>query len=207
MRQYFCFPGYFSSDIHHMVSSFLNTRGFGLAVLIQAVLLLLSTGATQAATVNLAPVNLAPGLEIPLPTALIIEVMEPQVPNISLHSTGPVIAGEIAGKPGYFIAATKIKTWEKNAVLWKKLEAEMRKRSATNIHFTIKGSFITAARNAVWFRGYEYTLVDQTHNPIYFLLKTDREAYWITLTMTAGVDVDLVIPIAETLIRQARITD
>jgi hypothetical protein len=184
-----------------MVSYFLNTLRFGLRVLIQVALLLLCTAAAQATTVDLAP-----GLEIPLPTALILGVMEPQ-PNISLHNTGPVIAGEVAGKPGYFIAATKIKSWGENAVLWKKLETEMRKRNAININITRKGSFITAARNAVWFRGYEYELADQTHNPIYFLLKSEREVYWITLTMTEGVDIDLVIPIAEALIRQARITD
>ncbi|ACE83967.1 hypothetical protein [Cellvibrio japonicus] len=103
------------------------------------------------------------------------------------------------------MAATRVKTWEKNAVLWKRLESEIRKRSSSG-EFTLgqMGSFSTRVNDTVWFRAYQYQSADQQ---VYFLLKKQRTTYWITLTMVEGVDINLATPIATALIRRARVID
>ncbi len=178
-----------------MVTGILNKLRFYLAVVSQAALLLFAS-ATQATTVHLAP-----GLEITLPSSLALDVI-PAQDQIS----SPVIAGAISGEPGYFIAANKVKTWEKNSVLWKRLESEIRKRS-TDGEFTLnqRGHFVTRTNDKVWFHVYHYTTAEQSHQQVYFLLKDQRTTYWITLTMVEGVDINLTIPIAKALIRRARV--
>ena len=177
-----------------MLTSILSALRFVLAVLSHAALLLSAGVALAASTVELAP-----GLEITLPTSLVIDVLEQG------QQKSPVIAGEVGGEPGYFIAATKIKTWERNNILWRKLETEIRSRSASDFTIVMRGSFTTTANDAVWFRAYEYESLDQQHRQVYFLLKGERSIYWVTLTMIEGVDVDLVIPIAKALLHRAKI--
>lgn len=178
-----------------MLTCILNTLRFYLAVLSQAALLLCA-GATQASTVHLAP-----GLEIVLPDSLAIQVISPHD-----QFSSPVIAGELSGEPGYFIAAVKIKTWEKNGVLWKRLESEIRRLSSAG-EFTItqQGNFFTALNHNVWFRAYQYQTQERSHHQVYFLLKDQRITYWVTVTMVEGADINLSIPIAKALIRRARI--
>jgi hypothetical protein len=148
-------------------------------------------------------VNIAPGLEMTLPAPLVIDVFESQ-----RNSDGPVVVGEIEGGPGYFIAAVRVRTWERNNILWRKLETEIRDRSETGDFVTsAKGSFVTMAGDSVWYRAYEYESRDQNHRQVYFLLKGERSIYWVTLTVIEGVSVDLVIPIAKALIRRARLMD
>jgi hypothetical protein len=180
-----------------MVRCVLNTLKRYL-VLLNQVALLLCAAAAHASTVNLAP-----GLEIPLPSALTIEVIEPQDQN---HS--PMLAGEIGGEPAYFIAATKITLWERDPALWKRLESEIRKQSNTG-DFTLKteGSFAASPHNTVNFKTYEYESADQKHSQIYFLLRDERNLYWLTLTLAEGVDIDVVMPIAQALIRRVSFVD
>lgn len=197
MSHYFRFLGYVSGDSNHMVTCILNTLRFYLALLSQTALLLYA-GAAQASAVHLAP-----GLEITLPSSLAVEFVPPQE-----QFNSPIIVGELSGTPGYFIAANKVKTWEKNIVLWKRLESEIRKRSKTGA-FTLsqRGNFSTIANDIIWFRAYEYESSDQLHRQVYFLLKDQRTAYWITLTMVDNVDIKLALPIAQALIRRARVVD
>jgi hypothetical protein len=170
---------------------------FGLAI--AARLLLLLCAGTAFAT----SVHLAPGLEMPLPSSLIIEVLDAQVPG-----KAPFLAGEIGGEPGYFIAATRIKTRDQNLALWKRLESEIRKRSINkNFVSERKGNFSTQQNDPVWFRSYQYDSANQTHRQVYFLLKHDESAYWIILTAAEGVSLDLVIPIAEALIGRTHSAD
>jgi hypothetical protein len=178
-----------------MVTDILNRLRFYLTVLSQAALLLYA-GAAQATTVHLAQ-----GLEIILPSSLALEVIAPQD-----QINSPIIAGEVSGEPGYFIAATKVKNREKNSVLWNRLESEIRKRSNTG-EFTVsqRGNFSTSINNMVWFRVYHYETINQAHRQVYFLLKDQRTTYWITLTMVEGVNINLTIPIAQALIRRARV--
>lgn len=180
-----------------MVASIVSIPKFCIAVLSHAALLLWASVALASSTVGLAP-----GLELTLPDSLVIDVLE----SHGQHQ-GPVIAGAIDGEPGYFVAASKVGTWERNNILWRKLETEIRSRSSDG-DFTlgVKGSFTTAMNDAVWFRTYAYESSEQKHVQVYFLLKNERSIYWVTLTMVEGVEVDLVIPIAKALIRRARVT-
>lgn len=180
-----------------MVRCVLNTLRRYLAVLSQAAVLLC------AAAAHASTVNLAPGLEVALPSALTIEIIEPQDQH---HS--PMLAGEIGGEPAYFIAATKITLWERDPALWKRLESEIRKQSNTG-DFVLKteGSFAANPHNTVNFKTYEYESADQKHSQVYFLLRDERNLYWLTLTVAEGVDIDVVMPIAQALIRRTSFVD
>ena len=159
-------------------------------------LLLLTPMSAQASKVYLAP-----GLEMTLPSALALDVIELQD-----HYQGSILVGEVNNTPGYFIAASKANAWEKNAVLWKRLESGIRLQSDTDDFVLLKrGNFYTHNNNLVWFRAYEYQSAGQTHRQVYFLLKNQNRVYWITLTMIDSVGIDLTIPITTTLIQRARI--
>lgn len=179
----------------YLVGSYLIRRY--LAILSQAILLLC------AAVTHATTVNLAPGLEISLPSALTIEIIEPQD---QYHS--PTLAGEIGGEPAYFIAATKINMWERDPALWKRLESEIRKQSNSG-DFILKaeGSFAASPHDTVNFKTYEYESADQKHSHVYFLLRDERNIYWLTLTVVEGVDMDVVMPIAQAVIRRASFMD
>ncbi len=141
-----------------MVRCVLNTLRRHLVILSQAALLL------GAASAHASTVNLAPGLDIALPSALTIEVIENQ-------NSAPMLAGELGGEPAYFIAATKITLWERDPALWKRLESEIRKQS-NNGDFTLEseGSFSASPQNTVNFKTYEHESADQKHSHVYFLL-------------------------------------
>lgn len=178
-----------------MVSATMSRLKFLLTLLSQTVLLF------YAVAVQASAFHLAPGLEITLPDSLALEVIAPHD-----QFNGPIIVGEVEGEPGYFIAATKVKTWEKNSVLWKRLESELRKRSSTNVFIpSHEGKFFTNLNDKVWFKAYAYNTAEQAHHQVYFLLKNQRTTYWITLTMVEGVDINLAIPLAKTLLQRAHI--
>lgn len=191
-----------------MVTSLLSALRFSLVVSSQAALLLYA-GAVYASSVNLAP-----GLEIDLPSSLSLDVITPQDQPDQLDKpkkpviTSPIIAGKINGEPAYFIAASKVKNWEKNSVLWKRLESGIEERSKPG-EFTIiqRGNFPTLTNEIVWFRAYEFEAENQKHRQVYFLLNYQRNAYWITLTMAKDSDISLAIPITKALISRARITE
>lgn len=146
-----------------------------------------------------ASIWLAPGLELPLPSALPLQVFETE-----LSEKSPVLVGEIAGVAGYFIAASHANTPNTNTVLWKKLETEIRKRSNRGYFISAqRGNFVTLQDDPVWFRSYQYESRGQQHRQLYFLLRRNNTVYWIVLTTTDGVSLELVRPIAEALIRRA----
>ncbi len=178
---------------------FYNLR-FYLAVLGQAALLLYTTTIYASTAPAPAPiVQLAYGLEVTLPGSLALQVIAPHE-----QFKHPIIAGNINGEASYFIAATRINDWEKNALLWNRLENQIRRKSDRN-EFTIRqrGSFSTTQNIAVFFRMYEYNTNNQQHRQVYFLLNNQRAGYWITLTMLEGADASLIIPIATALVRRA----
>lgn len=188
-----------------MVTYLLSALRFSLALSSQAALLLYA-GAVYASSVHLAQ-----GLEIDLPSSLLLEVITPQdLPDTLKDATitSPIITGKINGEPAYFIAATKVKNWEKNSVLWKWLESGISDRSQSG-EFIIsqRGNFSTLVNQAVWFRAYEFEAKNQQHRQVYFLLNEQRNTYWITLTMANGSDINLAIPITKALIRRARVTE
>lgn len=188
-----------------MVTCLLSTLRFSLAVLCQAALLFYA-GAVYASTVNVAQ-----GLEIDLPSSLSLEIITPQDQLEKLQGTtiaNPMIAGKINGEPAYFIAATKVKNWEKNSVLWKRLENGISDRSKSG-EFIVsqRGNFSTLLNQAVWFRAYEFEVESQKHRQVYFLLNDQRNTYWITLTMVKDSDINLAIPITKALLRRARVVE
>ncbi len=150
------------------------------------------------AAANAASLSLAPGLEISLPSALRIDILES--PD---QAHGARLVGEIDGAPGYFIAATKIQMWERDPALWNRLESEIRKQSNTG-SFLIKeeGSFVASPHDTVNFKTYEYVSAEQKHTQVYFLLRDERNIYWLTLTLVEGVDLNVVLPITQALIRR-----
>ncbi|WP_039913287.1 hypothetical protein [Cellvibrio mixtus] len=191
-----------------MVTSLLRALRFFLAVLSQAVLLLYAGAAYSSS------VNLAPGLEIDLPSALSLDVItaedQPEPANKRKGTTigSPIIAGKINGEPAYFIAASKVKNWEKNSILWKRLENGISDRSKPG-EFLIRqrGNFTTLTNEVVWFRVYEFEADNQKHRQVYFLLNQQRTSYWITLTMVKDGDINLAIPIAKALLSRARVIE
>jgi hypothetical protein len=191
-----------------MVTSLLSALRFSLVVLSQAALLL------YAGVVYASSVNLAQGLEIDLPSSLSLDVITPQDQPDQLDKpkkpviTSPIIVGKINGEAAYFIAASKVKNWEKNSVLWKRLESGIEEQSKPG-EFTIiqRGNFPILTNEIVWFRAYEFEAENQRHRQVYFLLNYQRNAYWITLTMAKDSDINLAIPITKALISRARITE
>lgn len=170
----------------------------GPVVLLQTALLLcgLSAG-TWAATANLAP-----GLSLSLPESLAVRVVEFQG-----KGRAPMLMGEIEEQESYFMAALKIDAWERNHVLWRRLEDAIRKRSDDGKFVTgVRGSFTTSEGEGVWYTLYEYDANDVSQRQIYYLLKSDQSAYWITLTVVEEVDVALVLPIVRALIRRVQLT-
>lgn len=180
-----------------MVTLILDKLRFYLALLAQVALLFYAIG------LRAEPLELAPGLKLTLPDTLALAVIA--APDSAQF---PVVMGELNGEPGYFLAATKIKAWEKNAILWRRLETNIGKRAEGN-SFTLlsSGSFQSDDELKVFFRGYEYRVEDQTRQQVYFLLNTQRAGYWLTLTAAENVDIKLAIPIASALVRRARIAD
>lgn len=193
-----------------MVTFSLRTLRLALALLMQAALLLYA-GAVQASAVQLAP-----GLEIELPSSLALDVIPPREPSKETDNsavddtavTGPVLVGKVNGEPGYFIAAVKVKNWEKNNILWQRLETAIANKSNAG-EFTVsqRGSFPAAIDDLVWYRAYEFIIADQTHRQVYFLINDRNNTYWITLTMVQGVDTNLAIPITKALIHRLRIVE
>ncbi len=144
---------------------------------------------------------LAPGLEIMLP-----EPLELSPENIDGTGRYPVIAGKIGGKPAYFISAVSIRGRERNTVLWKKLEMKLRQHSENGgLHLSARGSFTTDEGADVWYRAYEYSDSQQTHRPVYFLLKDDHTAYWINMVFVEGVSKEVAMSLAEALVQRSRI--
>lgn len=183
-----------------MPTYILNALRYYLVLLSQTALLLSAQPSTASAS-QASTVYLAPGLEVPLPSALALEIIKPQD-----QITGPILAGEVNNNLSYFIAASKAESWGKNIVLWKMLETGIRKQSSTgNFILRARGNFSTNAGDMAWFRAYEYTAGEQIHRQVYFILKNQHTVYWITLTMTETVNIDLTIPIAKALIQRARI--
>lgn len=181
-----------------MVTRILRYLLSGSVVLLQTALLLcgLSAG-TWAATANLAP-----GLSLRLPESLAVQVVE--LPEKGRY---PILVGEIEEQESYFMAALKIDAWERNHVLWRRLEDAIRKRSDDGKFVTgVRGSFTTTAGESVWYTLYEYDANDVSQRQIYYLLKSDQSAYWITLTVVEGVDMALVLPIVRALIRRVQLT-
>ncbi len=157
----------------------------------------------QASSAVQSSVELASGLKVSLPDPLVIEVLGDQP-----ESYGPVLVGEIEREPGYFLAATEIRVWERNHILWKKLEDEIGSRSETgDFNAGVEGRLTTLEGDRVWYKAYEFQADGVTHRHVYYLLKGERSSYWITLTMVEGVDIGLAIPLAEALVRRAQIND
>lgn len=181
-----------------MVTCILRYLLSGSVVVLQTGLLLcgLSAGAWAAAA------NFAPGLSLTLPEPLAVRVVELQE-----NGGAPMLVGEIEEQESYFMAALKIDGWERNHVLWRRLEDALRKRSDTgNFRTGLRGSFTTTAGQSVWYTLYEYRSNERPHRQIYYLLKSEQSAYWITLTVVEGVDVELVLPVVRALIRRVQLT-
>ncbi|WP_027328232.1 hypothetical protein [Marinimicrobium agarilyticum] len=166
-------------------------------VLLQSGLLLVGLSAGSWA----ATANLAPGLSLTLPEPLAVRVVELEEKEGEL-----ILVGEIEERESYFMAALKIGAWERNHVLWRRLEDAIRKRSDSGNFVTgVRGSFTTAEGEGVWYTLYEYESNERPLRQIYYLLKSDQSAYWITLTVVEGVDVALVLPVVRALIRRVQL--
>lgn len=197
MNQYFRFPWHFSGRRRSILACLRTALTSGLAFACQ-LLLLCAAESAFASTINLAP-----GLDAELPDSLVVGIFEETAPG-----NAPVLVGEVGGEAGYFIAANRIKTRDQNLMLWKKLEAEIRKRSTSrNLISEKKGNFYTRQNKPVWFRSYQYETAGQEHRQVYFLLRNDEVVYWITMTAVEDVSMDTVIPVAEALIRRVTLTD
>jgi hypothetical protein len=113
--------------------------------------------------------------------------------------------GEANGGQAYFMAATLIKISERDPVLWKRLESSIRQQSsASEPILKLEDTLVAPPHNAVNYKIYEYESEQQKHLHAYFLLKGERNLYWISLTTVADTDINSVIPLAQALISRMR---
>lgn len=144
-------------------------------------------------------VTLAPGLEINLPSALSLQLEHQDQREF------PILVGEVNGGQPYFMAATLIKIWERDPVLWKRLESSIHQQSGTSQLLLKLEDILTAPpHSTVSYKIYEYDSEQQKHLQAYFLLKGERNLYWISLTTVADTDINTVIPLAQALISRMR---
>ncbi|MGD8175156.1 hypothetical protein [Marinimicrobium sp. ARAG 43.8] len=145
--------------------------------------------------------TLAPGLTVNLPDALPVQVAELQSSNES-----PVLMGYVEGAPAYFLSATRIPQWQRTNLAWTKLDLAL-SDSSDDGHIQIKtnGRFKTRLDVEVWYRAYEFSNGGDIQRPVYFLLKGHYQLYWLTLTVAEGVNTEVVLPMAEVLVRRMEI--
>lgn len=166
---------------------------FCLALFSQAILLLC------ALSCHAETVTLAPGLEINLPSALSLQLEQQDQREFS------TLVGEVNGTQSYFMAATLINIWERDPVLWKRLESSIRQQSSASEPLLRMEDTLTASpHGTVSYKIYEYESEQQKHLQAYFLLKGERSLYWISLTTVPDTDISTVLPLAQALISRMR---
>ncbi|ROQ17990.1 hypothetical protein EDC38_2962 [Marinimicrobium koreense] len=145
---------------------------------------------------------LAPGLTLLPPSALSLEPVRSNAPD------GPlVLVGHIEGEPGYFLVADRVTGKQRVSVLWEKLDIEMRGRAdARSIEVEDRGVFLTQSEAKVWYRTYRYRLGGVKLRPVYYLIRQDDQSYWLTLTTADGVDLEVVKPIVDVILKRVIIS-
>ncbi|WP_286807085.1 MULTISPECIES: hypothetical protein [unclassified Marinimicrobium] len=157
--------------------------------------LLFAAGATASERQSIV---LAPGLTLQPPSALSLESVRSDAAD-----DAPVLVGYIEGAPGYFLAADRVTGKQRVSVLWEKLEMEMRGRAdARSIEVEDRGIFLTQSEAKVWYRVYRYRLDGVKLRPVYYLLRQDDQSYWLTLTTADGVDLEVVKPIVDVILKR-----
>lgn len=147
--------------------------------------------------------GLAAGLSVMLPESLAVhEYYRNDADEF------PILIGEIDGEPAYFLGAVRVKRWERSNVLWTKLETELRYIDPSdNLSVIARGGFTTDGGQKVRYRGYRFRHKEGFRRQVYFLLRSDTQIYWLTLTAVEGADLAVVIPLAQALIRRAHLVE
>jgi len=157
--------------------------------------LLFAAGATASERRSIV---LAPGLTLHPPSALSLEPVRSNTVEGAL-----VLVGHIEGEPGYFLAADRVTGKQRVSVLWEKLDIEMRSRAdARSIEVEDRGVFLTQSEAKVWYRAYRYRLDGVRLRPVYYLIRQDDQSYWLTLTTADGVDLEVVKPIVDVILKR-----
>ncbi len=150
-----------------------------------------------------AETHLAPGLSVLLPESMAVR-------DYRSHSSDdyPILVGDLDGEPAYFLGAVKVRRWERSNVLWTKLETELRYIDPSdNLSVITRGGFTTGSGHEVRYRGYRFQHKDGFRRQVYFLLRSDSQIYWLTLTMIERADLGVVIPLAQALVKRTRLAD
>lgn len=148
-------------------------------------------------------VELAPGLSVMLPESMAVRAYHEQSSDDST-----ILIGDLGGEPAYFLGGVKVERWERSNVLWTKLENKLRRIDPSdNLSVIARGGFITHAGSEVRYRGYRFRHKAAFRRQVYFLLRSESQIYWLTLTAVEGADLSVVIPLVQALIRRTRLTD
>lgn len=152
----------------------------------------LSKGNTAKDTLDL---ELAPGLILSVPSSL----------SVALHpETTGLLVGEIEGAPGYFMSASMVEHNDRDNVLWARLETEL-KQSGSEVKRLFKGHFTTQASVPITYRAYLYRVQDQSYRQVYYLVKAETRSYWVGLTAVETVNLKVILPFAEVLLKRAQV--
>lgn len=147
-------------------------------------------------------IELAPGLILTPPKQLSLEYV-PEGPE----NDKPILIGYIERQPGYFMVADKVAGRQRNSVLWEKLEMEIRSRAdRSSFDISSRGRFSTIEGVRGWYRSYRYVLDGVVINPIYYLIRQGEDSYWVTLTVADDIDRSVAKPIADAVLKRARLT-
>lgn len=170
---------------------FLGAKWFSASVLLSA------------AAVCADDTELAPGLSVLLPGSMAVRAYRK-------HSSDdfPILVGDLEGEPAFFLGAVKVQRWERSSVLWTKLESKLRYIDPSDsLSVIAHGGFTTGAGQEVRYRGYRFRHEGGLRRQVYFLLRSDSRIYWLTLTAVEGAELDVVIPLAQALIRRTHLVE
>ncbi|WP_341939107.1 hypothetical protein [Marinimicrobium sp. C2-29] len=147
--------------------------------------------------------ELAPGLYVVLPESMAVRAYRK-----SSSDDFPILIGDLEGEPAYFLGAVKVQRRKRSNVLWTKLEKELRYIGPSDsLSVIARGGFTTGAGQAVRYRGYRFRHEDGLRRQVYFLLRSDTQVYWLTLTAVEGAELEVVIPLAQALIRRTHLVE
>jgi hypothetical protein len=156
-----------------------------------------------ASTVALGDESLAPGLILDPPDNLVINYEQ-----LEVLGDKQALVGYVDGAPAYFIGAEAIAKTARSEVLWRRLEAGLRKKSDTHRFAVIAtGDFQTRQGGPVWYRVYHYDRNGIAQTQVFYLMKSDHSAFWVYATAVESVNLQSILPLVNTLLRRTTLSE
>lgn len=149
------------------------------------------------------PIQLAPGLELDLPSSL---AARPQ--TVTGDGLSEVVVGYVEGEPAYFVAASAVERDLRSSLLWARLETILRKKSVDgHLEITRRGNFKTRSERLVWYRLYHYRDGEEPQQQLYFLIRGRTRSYWITATSIEAVPLASSFALIKEMVRRLSVLE